>query len=42
MKKTSKTKLAARGRAIMARAKKIRREHPSKKWTTCVKEAAKK
>lgn len=42
MKAASKAKLAARGRKIMAAAKAIRRASPGKKWTTCVKEAAKK
>lgn len=41
MAKMTKTKLAAQGSKIMAAAKKIRRAHPNKKWTTCVKEAGK-
>lgn len=39
---TQKRKLAARGKKIMAEAKKIRKKNPRKKWTTCVKEAGKK
>ena len=42
MAKLTKTQLAATGRRIMAEAKKIRKAHPTKKWTTCVKEAGKK
>lgn len=42
MAKQTKAQLAARGRKIMAAAKAIRRAHPGKKWTMCVKEAAKK
>lgn len=36
---SAKTKLAKAGTAIMTAAKKIRKENPRKKWTTCVKEA---
>jgi hypothetical protein len=35
-------KIASFGKKIMAEAKRIRRKSPSKKWTTCVKEAGKK
>lgn len=43
-KKTStaaKKAAAARGSKIMTKAKEIRKNSPSKKWTTCVKEAGK-
>jgi len=39
MTKMTKTKLATTGKQIMAMAKKIRKDNPRKKWTTCVKEA---
>lgn len=39
MAKMSKAKLSSQGTQIMAIAKKIRKEYPRKKWTTCVKEA---
>lgn len=42
MAKLTKKELAAQGKKIMAKAKEIRKENPRKKWTTCVKEAAKK
>lgn len=42
MAKMSKAKLSSQGKKIMAIAKKIRKSHPNKKWTTCVKEAGKK
>jgi len=42
MAKLTKTQLAAKGRAIMRKAKEIRKQHPNKKWQNCVKEAAKK
>ena len=32
----------AKLKKIIAEAKKIRKEHPAKKWTTCVSEGAKK
>ena len=35
-------KIASMGKKIMAEAKKIRKKYPAKKWTTCVKESAKK
>jgi hypothetical protein len=41
MAKLTKTKLASAGKQIMTIAKRIRRSHPGKKWTTCVKEAGK-
>jgi len=41
MAKLTKTQLAAKGRAIMAKAKEIRKKHPSMKWTNCVSQAAK-
>ena len=33
--------IASMGSKIMTKAKTIRRAHPSKKWTSCVSEAAK-
>lgn len=42
MAKLTKSQLAARGRKIMAKAKEIRKNNPGKKWTDCVKQAAKK
>jgi len=41
-KKMTKTEVKAKLKAGIARAKKIHKEHPGKKWTTCVKEAYKK
>jgi hypothetical protein len=41
MPKMTKTQLKATGRAIMAKAKAIRKAKPSKKWRDCVSEAAK-
>jgi len=41
MPKLTKKQLSAYGTKIMTEAKKIRKSSPSKKWTTCVKEAAK-
>ncbi len=41
MAKLTKTQLAAKGRAIMKKAKEIRKEHPTMKWQNCVKMAAK-
>jgi hypothetical protein len=37
----SKNKIGAQGSEIMKIAKRIRRDNPRKKWTTCVKEAGK-
>ena len=42
MAKKSKAQMSAMGSKIMAEAKRIRKASPSKKWTTCVKEASKK
>lgn len=42
MAKMNKKELAARGKKIMAKAKEIRKKHPSMKWQNCVREAAKK
>lgn len=42
MAKMTKAQLSARGKKIMADAKKIRRSHPGMKWTSCVAKAAKK
>lgn len=42
MPKLTKTQLAAKGKRIMAEAKRIRKASPSKKWQNCVKEAGKK
>jgi hypothetical protein len=42
MKKKAKASLKARGKKIMAAAKKIRKAHPGMKWTSCVSKAAKK
>lgn len=42
MPKMTKAKLASMGSKIMAEAKRIRRAHPGKKWTTCVSEAGRK
>lgn len=40
---TAKQKAAkAKFKAAIARAKKIHKDHPGKKWTSCVKEAFKK
>ena len=39
--KPGTTKLKAMGSQIMTMAKKIRNASPTKKWTTCVKEAGK-
>ncbi len=39
--KRSKKAVGAMGKRIMTLAKKIRGKGKSKKWTTCVKEAAK-
>lgn len=41
MAKLTKAQLAAKGKAIMNEAKKIRKASPGKKWTDCVKLAAK-
>jgi hypothetical protein len=41
-KKTGNKKVGAMGKKIMAEAKRIRKASPNKKWTTCVKEGAKK
>ncbi|MBR3831603.1 MAG: hypothetical protein IKJ52_10220 [Muribaculaceae bacterium] len=41
MSKMTKKELSAMGSKIMAKAKAIRKEHPNKKWQTCVKEAGK-
>ena len=41
MSKMSKKELSAMGSKIMAKAKAIRKEHPNKKWQSCVKEAGK-
>jgi len=38
----TKAQMAAMGSKIMTEAKRIRKAHPGKKWTTCVSEAAKK
>lgn len=35
-------KIGAMGTKIMAEAKRIRKAHPGKKWTSCVREGAKK
>lgn len=40
-KRMTKTRLASQGSEIMRIAKRIRRENPRKKWTTCVSEAGK-
>ena len=44
--KTTRRKASTKGTAklkkIVAEAKRIYKKHPSKKWTNCVKEAAKK
>jgi hypothetical protein len=37
----SKKDIGAQGSEIMKIAKRIRRDNPRKKWTTCVKEAGK-
>lgn len=36
-----RTRVASMGKSIMLKAKQIREANPNKKWTTCVKEAAK-
>ena len=41
-KKRKSSKIGATGKKIMIEAKKIRKKNPGKKWTTCVKEGAKK
>lgn len=41
MSKMTKKELSAMGSKIMAKAKAIRKEHPNKKWQSCVKEAGK-
>ena len=41
MKRKGSKKIGSMGSKIMKKAKEIRRKHPSKKWTTCVKESAK-
>ena len=40
MKKSNKG--AAKLRRIVAKAKSLKKSHPGKKWTSCIKEAAKK
>ena len=40
-KKVVKSKLGQQGTEIMKIAKRIRKDNPRKKWTTCVKEAGK-
>jgi len=42
MTKMSKKVLGQQGKEIMKIAKRIRKNNPRKKWTTCVKEAGKK
>jgi hypothetical protein len=42
MAKQTKAQLRARMKNLMAKAKKIRKAHPGKKWTACVAAAAKK
>lgn len=39
MPRRGNAKLASMGKAIIARAKAIRKAHPTKKWTACMKEA---
>ncbi len=41
MAKLTKKELSAMGSRIMAKAKKIQKDNPRKKWQTCVKEAGK-
>ena len=41
MTKLSKKQLGAMGTKITTEAKKIRKAHPSKKWTDCIKAAGK-
>ena len=41
MAKRTKKELNAMGKKITNKAKEIRRKHPNKKWTTCMKEAGK-
>ncbi|MBN2776229.1 MAG: hypothetical protein JXR36_01220 [Bacteroidales bacterium] len=41
MAKMTKKALSAMGKKITSDAKKIRKAHPNKKWTTCMKEAGK-
>jgi hypothetical protein len=40
-KKMTKTRLAAQGKEIIRIAKRIRKQNPRKKWTTCMSEAGK-
>ena len=42
MAKMTKTQLSNMGTKIMGEAKRIRKAHPGKKWTSCVSEAGKK
>ena len=42
MAKMTKAQLSAMGKKITNEAKKIRKDNPRKKWTTCIKEAGKK
>jgi hypothetical protein len=39
--KLTKKQLSEKGKKIMNKAKEIRKKHPTKKWTSCVSEAAK-
>jgi len=41
MAKMTKAQLGAMGKKITAEAKRIRKENPRKKWTTCIKDAGK-